>query len=298
MTKKQSNKKRISHHWIHLILRASHYSIFEEIPTSNLITTSYDDISTGYDATWTNHMRDKSIELIQKLNLNKIETALDLSCGTGFIAQMLSHHTTQKPIGVDQSKGMLTVAKQNYGEICEFIHSDVIKFLQQQSANQFDLVTDGWALGYSKPNQIIKGAYRVLKPGGHFAAIDNTVFSIKEAIWTVIVTASEDPRMFQSMFNIRFLPTLGSLKRRMKRAGFHIDDAWKGSKTYWVPNGEQALQRLHNTGAFAGLEHCVNPKRKKEFNDRFIDNIERLYLSEKGIPITHRYIAAIGTKPK
>jgi ubiquinone/menaquinone biosynthesis C-methylase UbiE len=298
MTGKRSGEKRIRHHWILLFFRALRYSFFEEIPTSDLITESYNEISTGYDATWTNHMRDKSIELIRKINLNQIESALDLSCGTGYITHLLSEHTEHKPIGVDQSKGMLTVAKQNYGESCEFIHSDVIEFLKKQPANQFDLVTDGWALGYSKPNRIIRESFNILKPGGRFAAIDNSLFSIKEAIWTVVVTASENPHMFHSMFNIRFLPNLGALKRRMLLAGFHIDDSWKGTKTYWVKNGEQALKRLHNTGAFAGLERCVKPEYKEEFNNRFMENIERLYRSEKGIPITHRYIAAIGTKPK
>jgi SAM-dependent methyltransferase len=173
-----------------------------------------------------------------------------------------------------------------------------VEYLKNQSSNQFDIVTNGWGLGYSKPYQIIKESYKVLKPGGKFAIIDNTLFSIKEPIWTVLVTAAEDPTMFQTMFNIRFLPTLGALKRRMKIVGFHIDTAWKGSKTYYVKNGKQALQRLHNTGAFAGLEKCVYSDRKDEFNNRFIDNIEQMYQTKKGIPITHRYIAAITTKKK
>ena len=298
MIKKKQSKKHIQHHWFHLGLRALRFSLFENIPTSQLVTESYNEISTGYDTIWTTHMRDKSIELIQKINFNKVDTALDLSCGTGFITSLLSKNTTQKPIGIDQSKGMLEVAKKNHKDCCIFINADVINYLKKQSNNQFDVVTNGWGLGYSKPYQIIKGSYNILKPGGTFAVIDNTLFSIKEAIWSVIVTAAEDPQMFQTMFNIRFLPTLGALKRRMIFAGFHINETWNGSKTYFVDNGKQALNRLHKTGAFAGLEHCVYPDRKKEFNSRFIDNIERLYQSDKGIPITHRYIAAIGTKKK
>lgn len=296
MNKKINSNQKRNRHWIHLFFRVLRFTLFEEIPTSKLVTQSYTDISQGYDKTWTTHMRDKSIELINQLNLKKVKTALDLSCGTGFITNILSAHTLQKPIGVDQSNGMLSVAKKQYENTCIFHRADVVEYLKNQSANQFDIVTNGWGLGYSKPYQIIKGAYNVLKPGGKFAVIDNTLFSIKEPIWTVIVAAAEDPTMFQTMFNIRFLPTLGALKRRMIFAGFHIDSAWKGSKTYYVENGKQALQRLHNTGAFAGLENCVYPDRKEEFNNRFIDNIERMYLTEKGIPITHRYIAAIGTK--
>lgn len=296
MIKKNTSDTSIHHHWFHLLFRALRFTFFEEIPTSKLVTKSYNDISPGYDTTWTTHMRDKSIELLKKLNLNQIETALDLSCGTGFITNKLSEYTKHKPIGVDQSEGMLSIAKKQYADTCIFHHSDVITFLNNQPESQFDVVTNGWGLGYSKPFKVIKGAYHVLKSRGQFAVIDNTLFSIKEPIWTVIITAAEDPSMFQSMFNIRFLPTLGALKRRMKLAGFQITASWKGSKTYYVENGEQALHRLHNTGAFAGLENCVYPDRRNEFNNRFIHNIERLYLTREGIPITHRYIACIGTK--
>jgi ubiquinone/menaquinone biosynthesis C-methylase UbiE len=296
MTGKNMKDKSTHRHWIHLLCRAIRFTFFEEIPTSNLVTQSYNQISSGYDTTWTTHMRDKSIELINTLDIDSVENALDLSCGTGFITNILSTRTKEKPIGVDQSKGMLSIAKQQYQESCTFHHSDVVDYLKNQSSNQFDVITNGWGLGYSKPYQIIKHSHRLLKPGGQFAVIDNTLFSIKEAIWTVIVTAAEDPTMFQSMFNIRFLPTLGSLKRRMILSGFHIKKSWKGSKTYYVENGKEALKQLHNTGAFAGLENCVYPHRKKEFDKRFIDNLERIYLSKKGIPITHRYIAAIGIK--
>ena len=296
MNKKNQTNKSIHRHWIRLLLRAIQFTFFEEIPTSKLVTQSYNQIAPRYDTTWTTHMRDKSIELINNLQLDNVENALDLSCGTGFITNMLSTYTNDKSIGVDQSEGMLSVAKQQYKESCSFYHSDVVDYLKNQPSNQFDIITNGWGLGYSKPFQIIKKSYRVLKPGGQFAVIDNTLFSIKEAIWTVIVTAAEDPTMFQSMFNIRFLPTLGALKRRMILSGFHISKSWKGSKTYYVKNGRDALKRLHNTGAFAGLENCVYPHRKKEFDTRFIANLERMYLTNKGIPITHRYIAAIGTK--
>ena len=298
MSKELYSDRTIRRHWIHLFFRAIRFTFFEKIPTSTLVTESYNDISNGYDKTWTTHMRDKSIELINKLQLDNVENALDLSCGTGFITNKLSEHTKQKTIGIDQSKGMLSIAKQQYEKNCIFLQDDVVSYLKKQSANQFDIVTNGWGLGYSKPFQIIKGAYKVLKPGGQLAIIDNSLFSIREPIWAVVVTAAEDPTMFKAMFKIRFLPNLGALKRRMIVAGFHIEDAWEGEKTYFVENGKQALQRLHNTGAFAGLERCVPPDRKKEFNNRFIRNIERIYLTKKGIPITHRYIAAIAIKKK
>ncbi|MBS3749587.1 MAG: hypothetical protein KGY67_07820, partial [Candidatus Thermoplasmatota archaeon] len=85
--------KSIHRHWISLLLRAIRFTFFEEIPTSKLVTQSYNQISPGYDTTWTTHMRDKSIELINNLQLDNVENALDLSCGTGCITNMLSTHT-------------------------------------------------------------------------------------------------------------------------------------------------------------------------------------------------------------
>jgi len=67
--------KSTHRHWIHLLCRAIRFTFFEEIPTSNLVTQSYNQISSGYDTTWTTHMRDKSIELINTLDIDSVENA-------------------------------------------------------------------------------------------------------------------------------------------------------------------------------------------------------------------------------
>ena len=82
----------------------------------------------------------------------------------------------------------------------------------------------------------------------------------------------------------------------MKISKYKIKHSWKDSKTYWVKNGKEAIDRLISTGAFAGLQFCYREKDQDELEKIFIRNIENKYKTKKGIPIKHRYIGCIGCK--
>ncbi len=282
-------------HWIKLIGKMI-WLYLTESKTDMLVNKSYNGISDGYDKVWTNHMRDKSVEMIEKLDIKKDTKILDLTCGTGFVTSKLYNKSKSKVVGVDKSEGMLKIAKKNYGKNCDFVKSDVIKFLKTQPKDSYDIITCAWGLGYTKPYKLIKESIRILKKGGKLAIIDNTLFTIKEAIWSSILSIAEKPDSLEHMFNVNFLPLLKSLEIRMKIAGFLIEDSWKGEKTYYVKNGKEAVEKLVATGAFAGLEFCYSENGQDELQKKFIRNIENKYKTNKEIPITHRYIAAIGTK--
>ena len=96
--------------------------------------------------------------------------------------------------------------------------------------------------------------------------------------------------------NIRWLPFVGSLTRRMRICGLKVISSWKGEKTYFAKNGNDAVNRLIKTGAAAGYEYCFSKQYSQIIKHRFEEIFEKLYGCEKGIPITHRYIAAISKK--
>ena len=109
----------------------------ENNQTETLVQKSYDHISTGYDETWTHHMRDLTSVLIDKLDILPNQTVIDLTCGTGYATQQIADKTGIKVIGVDNSSGMLEQARQNCSESCDFIHSDILEYLKD-SKNQVD----------------------------------------------------------------------------------------------------------------------------------------------------------------
>jgi hypothetical protein len=63
-----------------------------------------------------------------------------------------------------------------------------------------------------------------------------------------------------------------------------------------VPSGRAAIERLTATGAAAGFESAADPALRGAVFARFAEIIEARR-TQRGIPITHRYLAAIGEKP-
>jgi anti-sigma factor RsiW len=63
-----------------------------------------------------------------------------------------------------------------------------------------------------------------------------------------------------------------------------------------VPTGRAAIERLTATGAAAGFEFAADPALRDAVFARFAEIIEARR-TERGIPITHRYLAAVGEKP-
>jgi len=80
--------------------------LFESNQTDCLVEKSYDHISSGYDKAWTNHMRYCSEELIDRLAPKRGDSAIDLTCGTGFVTNLIAVRTAEKVIGVDNSEGI------------------------------------------------------------------------------------------------------------------------------------------------------------------------------------------------
>lgn len=263
--------------------------------TSALVEQSYSRIACGYDEAWTTHMRDLSLQMLDHLMPPPGATCIDLTCGTGFIARELANRTGGRVIGVDASGGMLDVAHRQGGR-CEYIHSDILAFLQTRNAASADVITCGWGLGYSQPGPVLRQIARALRSGGHLGVIDNSLFSLAGVLWAAMRAFAEKPEALAHVMKVQFLPSPRALAFLMRRAGLMVLRRYGGSKTYYVPTGREAIERLTATGAAAGFEHAVTPQDRAEIFSRFAQIMEE-YKTPDGIPITHRYLAVIGKKP-
>ena len=262
----------------------------------NLVKKSYDRISTGYDQIWTNHMRDLTASLINRLDLKEADKAIDLTCGTGFATNLIAEKTNNKVTGVDKSDGMLSQACDNYGQSCNFINADILEHLRGLPNNSLDLVTCCWGLGYSKPFAVLREIKRILRPRGKVAIIDNSLFSIREAIYCSFLTFLEQPVKLVNLMRFRFL--MGKWHLRLLFGMLNMKPLYlgSGSKSYTTASGQEAIARLRATGAAAGFEYATNLEDEDQIFQRFAEIIEDKYMKDNRITITHRYLAGIAEK--
>jgi len=289
-----SNEKK---RWLSLSLKIGRLLIQGPHQTPYLVRCSYDRLAPGYDQSWTSHMRSRSLEMLDRLAPPENAMCIDLACGTGYVSGELAHRTKGRVIGVDSSCGMLEVAREKRDGGCIYVHADVVDYLRSLPRNSVDVITCAWGLGYSRPWLIVREASRVLRNGGRIGIIDNTLFSLSGVLWASILVFAERPDALVHVMQVRFLPAAWCLAFLMRMAGLGVLTTWDGVKTYHVPDGDAAIARLTRTGAAAGFEFAADETHREAVFCRFARTLERKYDSAEGIPITHRYLGAVGQKP-
>jgi ubiquinone/menaquinone biosynthesis C-methylase UbiE len=263
--------------------------------TSDIVCRSYDRLAAGYDSAWTDHMRDLSLAMLDELHISAGARCMDLTCGTGFVTAQLASASGARATGVDASDGMLAVARQRHPD-CDFVHSDALAFLRRCEISSADVITCAWGLGYTRPLAVIRRAAKVLRPGGRLAIIDNSLFSLAEVLWASTLAFAEKPRALRHVMKVGFLPSKAALTAMMRLCGLRV--AWQsaGRRTYHAAGGQDAIARLQSTGAAAGFEFATDEAGRDEIFARFAQIMEQKYRTPLGVPITHRYLAAIGCK--
>ena len=204
--KKPSDSTRPRRHWIRLAGRVARLLFRQPERSADLITASYDNAAATYDTAWTGHMRDLSLQLLDALGPIEGTEGIDLGCGTGFLTAELARRTGRRTLGVDRSAGMLEAARRQHGQHCDFRQGDIVEFLRTRASRSADVITCGWALGYTRPLKVVREIARVLRPGGQVAMIDNTLLSLTGVMWASLKTFAEQPQALRHVLRVRFLP--------------------------------------------------------------------------------------------
>jgi ubiquinone/menaquinone biosynthesis C-methylase UbiE len=236
-----------------------------------------------------------SEDMIKRLEPPKGGNCLDLACGTGFVTQTLSTITSRNATGVDVSEHMITKAQQNYGHLCRFVHDDAYHFLKNQPSNSYDCVTCAWGFGYLPP-QILHEIFRTLRHHGKIGIIDNSILSNWKFVYCFLLATSEEPTAVISYIKPQFYLTTGTLTHRMRMNGFTIIQAWKGEKIIPFDTKETAMEQIIKSGVAAGIIQLIDENHKEKIIKRTGELLQQHSSSSGIIPVTHRYIGAVGEK--
>ena len=290
-------KDKVQRHWIKLWLRMIRLRLESTTNTKELINIDYNKISKEYDAHWTQYVHVLSEEMLHRLSVPKGASIVDLTCGTGFVTGKLAELSGGQVTGVDASKGMLEVARRNYGDTCTFVQSDVMTFLRNQPSESVEIITCAWGLGYFPPARVLREISRILQQGGRVGIIDHCRSSNVKIVRSTLQVFAEKPAILNHLMKAYYLPHSRALAMKMRHCHIHVVDNWDGAKTFYERDAKTTIQRLIKTGAaIGGLDFAMDVTQREKFYDRFAEIVQKRCGDEHGIPIQYRYLAAIGRK--
>jgi len=270
----------------------------------DVIREEYDRLSPTYDRHFSAHVARRSRTLVRRLALPAGARVLDLASGTGTlslaIAEAVGGHG--EVIGVDQSPGMLAVARDKRDKSglrnIRFVEADMREALDSLPGNSFDAVCCGWAIGYVNPVGLLTAARKKLRPGGKVGLIENTRETLAPVRKTATRVARTLPRHLEQIMDLhRRLPTGESHMARMfRQAGLRTARLWEGSEEFKFNCGRDVLDWVLQTGASAGFSKMMATEARTECDSLFIKYIEDDYLKDGSINVAHCYVAGIARK--
>lgn len=125
-----------------------------------------------YDLFHSNKDYDKEsqdiLNLVRTLEpMQKIESILDMGCGTGMHLEALSKHELEC-FRYDLSVGMLDIAKKRCPKVKFYSRIDALSLNVDLAVAMFDVIS--YILDQEELEGFFHGAFQQLRPGGHFYA--------------------------------------------------------------------------------------------------------------------------------
>lgn len=154
---------------------------------------TFDMQANKYDTTfYGNHARKIYPYILDEIIHCYGDEVLDLGCGTGaLMAQVISEDYRRNVTGIDISKQMITVAKQNLGNKAVLVIGDSEKL--PFSDQYFDVVYCNDSFHhYPNPQKVIEEVYRVLKVGGTFIIGDTYLPIVARQIMNIVIKFNHD----------------------------------------------------------------------------------------------------------
>ena len=231
----------------------SDYSLPSSDEKPAYVQQKFDEIAKSYDLfndliTLGMHRYWKNF-LVRQTGIASDAVCLDLCCGTGDIARLLSQKASEGQVhGLDFSWNMLEVAKQRPQENLTYLQGDAMKIPFEDQF--FDTVSIGYGLrNVSDLSLCLKDIYRVLKPNSALVSLDvgkptlpGVHYFFDFYFFNIVPRIGKLLESKQDMFDYlphsaKSYPDQEQVKRLMLEAGFRhveIHDFMLGTSTIHV----------------------------------------------------------------
>ncbi len=260
----------------------------------------WDYSSPYYEKGWQRQLWPAQKRLLEKAKLQKGESVLDISCGTGLVTFPIAEAVGSdgSVIGIDLSEGMIdkatSLADRDGVSNVDFQHMDAEDL--ELSDDSFDVAINSLGLMYyPDPDKAIREMYRVVKPEGRAAAL--VWGRRKECGWTDIFPIV-DRRVETDVCPLFFqLGTGETLQKSFRKAGFTNIDFERFDMTLHFDSDEQAVIAAFQGGAVALAYRKFDEQTKEEVHQEYLDSIKQ-YRNGKSYDVSGEFVVAKGMKQR
>lgn len=289
---------------LHLCSRLACFRLCGRVVPQADIDEDYDRLSDGYDRHFSSFAATHARRMVARLAPARARRALDLAAGTGTVTLALAERVAPngQVMACDRSAGMLSVARAKVEAAgisnVRFLHADMVDALAGLADTSLDCVTCAWALGYTAPREVLRLAFRKLRPGGVLGVIENARNTLRPVRQTALRVAASLPHHVVQWMDLhaRLPRHPADLARLFTRAGFMTRDLWEGEESMTFGSGAEALGWVMKTGACAGFDRVMRPAVRQQCDALFVRYIEEEFLRDGAIHCTHRHVAGVAVK--
>ena len=131
----------------------------------------FDKQAEKYDSKYGTHAMALYDDILEKLDHFSFDDLLDIGCGTGNLLSLISSKYKSNLTGIDLSPEMLEIAHNKLGKKADLILGDSENLPFEPESFDMIICTDSFH-HYPRPNHVLKGIRKVLKPGGSLLIAD------------------------------------------------------------------------------------------------------------------------------
>jgi SAM-dependent methyltransferase len=176
-----------------------------------------------------------------------------------------------------------------------FISGDALEILGLEG--MVDLIFSSWVLGYIPLESFFTAAGRALKTSGKLAFVVHKENSPREPLEIFGRLVAQDPSVMLKRIAFDFPRGMNHTKQQLLSAGFKVLDLWDGKVVFRYDTAQQVQDHLLKSGAGTAYYDAVDPKRRNDLEQQFIEKIAQRIKSGTRYEVIHDYICCVAEKP-